>query len=275
MGNGVLLIVLSLILQLFIAADTNRLLKNYTKVSEKTYLYNFEVSVGEYYQFLKAKKYHIDLLPDTSIFNDTVTFGNQIIPLGFSKEYFSAKYKDYPIIGITTNQAEQYCEWLLYSKTIEGSNIKEIRLPTVSEYFSTLYNNPLTVEFREDDDCKFILTNSSDENHWTDLCFFDLSKTIANGRFIENLSGVQDGYVHLCPVKAYSNEMNNLLGNVSELVYSRHKGSLIIPVGNNFSGNVSYMGKLYNPSYLTWDENLISLKNSSARIGFRYVIVLK
>jgi formylglycine-generating enzyme required for sulfatase activity len=267
------------ILFLFIGANTNKQLKNFTRLSDKTYMYNFEVSVDEYSQFLRASNYQAQLLPDTSVFRDTATIGNQIIPEGFAKEYFSERYGSYPIIGITPFQAEQYCRWLLSSGKMQGS-IQDVRLPTLNEYYSALYRQPMTVEFRQDDDFKFIRTNNPDDNQWTDLCHYDLNNTISDEHFNENTSGMQDGYVHLCPVNIYSrNTINNLLGNVSELVYLKNKGSMVIPVGNSFAGKLTYTGKLTNPSYHTWDDGLISSKSlwnsPSARIGFRYVVVLK
>ncbi|ABG60204.1 SUMF1/EgtB/PvdO family nonheme iron enzyme [Cytophaga hutchinsonii] len=276
MKKKYLLTVLAIILLLFINARNNIVLTDFTKVREKTYIYNFEVSIEEYYKFLKDNNYQTELLPDTTVFKDTSVFGTQIIPYGFSKEYFSLKFNKYPAVGISSKQAEQYCKWLFASGKIKGE-IKEIRLPNINEHYSALYHQTINVEFEQNGNSMFIQANNNDDNQWTDLNHFDLSKTFFNNMFNENLSGIQDGYVHLCPINAYyKNKIVNLLGNVSEWVYV---DSLIVPVGNNFSGELGYCNRLSNPSYCTFDKSLITSNDiwdkPSAKIGFRYVVVMK
>lgn len=288
MKHKLIQVLLLVFLSINVQAQGNYSSTDFTKVSDKILMYNYEVSMNEYLLFLKDKNYQSNLLFDKSVFNDTAIFGNQMIPDGFADKYFAviSDFGNYPVVGVTAIQAEEYCKWLTNKLNTQGSykgKIKEIRLPTLSEYYVTLLKEEMEVVFYPENDSysKFNRTNSNDPNQYTNLTTIDLTKIITKqGEFNENLSGNMDAYTHLCPTNVYNiNGCRSLIGNVSEFVYIKQQGTSIIPIGNNYSGEIRYNGKLSNPFYFAYDESILANKENwyiaSAKVGFRFVIVFK
>lgn len=273
MKKRIVYIVILLLLIFGFKSEKN--LTDFTKITDKIFMYNFEVSVGEYYIFLKANNFDAMLMPDTSVFCESDIFKEQLIANTFTKEYFSDKYKDFPIVGITPKQAVEYLKWLKLSNK-SFMNVKEIRLPNLNEYYSVLFNDTIKVNFLQNGKCKFLRNNNLDENQSTNICNYLLNQTIVKGGFIQNNSGYLDGYVFLSPVDSYySKKINHLMGNVSEWVYYN---SNIVPIGGNYASKIQYDSNLGNPYYLTWDDEIISsfenINKPSTKIGFRFVLVL-
>lgn len=185
------------------------------------YIGKYEVSVGDYMEFCKATGDSINR-------PDTLTFcrdffdekkGYCFVPNEpVAKMYFwHPKLRDYPICGVTFEQAQRYCEWK--QKKLEEQLAKydlkgwklliSIRLPTASELeYAQAVGSP-----------------------WMETYFEDYRKELEKRRDNTNTSGGmdandmvlipsdQDGFSQLAPVKTYQpNEVGiyNSLGNVAE-----------------------------------------------------------
>lgn len=90
--------------------------------------------LGSPYDFLNT--YIVNIYPDTTCWvNDFPNANNEI----YARFYFSNKdYKDYPVVGVTWEQANAYCAWRTERmKRILGSdynNEQPFRLPTEAEW---------------------------------------------------------------------------------------------------------------------------------------------
>jgi formylglycine-generating enzyme required for sulfatase activity len=105
---------------------------------ESFYMYNHEVSNGEYCEFLRLLKQedtamYRKMLPDTLVWR---------LPLAYNEPYVEyylrhPAYSNYPVVGVTHDQAEYYCQWLTgqYAK-LEKRKFKTavFRLPTVAQW---------------------------------------------------------------------------------------------------------------------------------------------
>lgn len=255
-------------------AQRNALKNNFFKINDSLYVSN-EISVKEYLTFIEDKSFNKEYMFDETVFTDTVTFPNQIISANFSGKYFSknGSYANFPMIGISYYQAMAYCTWLK-EKLINSGNvgIKIIRLPTVDEYLSILLRDTIKSVYKADKDTLHLFQriNEIDENTYTDVNSINLSCEILQQ---ENLSGLQDGYLHLASVVS-NKEFCNIIGNVSEYAYS---DSEVLIWGNNFSGKAMYRNNLSTPQIMLYDSQLITLADKtfkSVKVGFRIVIIL-
>ena len=111
-----------------------------TLFADETEISNF--SWQEYEFFIKTKygvnsKEHVATLPDTNVWRDKSTFNEPYV-----KYYYRhPAYKDYPVVGISYEQAKGYCKWrtervktfLSIKQDFKHQNF-EYRLPTTSEW---------------------------------------------------------------------------------------------------------------------------------------------
>lgn len=102
------------------------------------YLCNHEVSNLEYREFINSvRKDSGDLykkfLPDTSLWNDALTYGQEYIEWYFRHP----AYNNYPVVGITHEQAKAYCAWLT-KKYMDNEKRKfknaVFKLPTINQW---------------------------------------------------------------------------------------------------------------------------------------------
>lgn len=240
--------------------------KDFTKISDKVLIYNYEVSSKEYNLFLKSTNYDIQYLPNKLVLKDTSIL-NSYNELGNSYFIFDT-LSLYPITGLKANQAESFCNWLntyLNTKSVFKGKIKTVRLPTLSEYYSVLLNYTINADYVDNS----VIRLNEEPNMETPLMYKDVYKKTFNE---ENLSGYIDGYIWLKP-NTKSKEIVNLIGNVSEMVYTNSSFIKIIPIGNNFSGKIYYANyKRSNPIISLFDDKL---PLTSLKVGFRFVIEYK
>jgi formylglycine-generating enzyme required for sulfatase activity len=103
-------------------------IEKFVQISNTLYISKTEVSVSEFAEFYKSK-YNTNFDFNEKIWLNTKQ--NQ----AYSEVYFSNEnYKDYPIVGIDKNIADDYCNWL--GKKLSNQYNKNIvcRLPTVKEW---------------------------------------------------------------------------------------------------------------------------------------------
>lgn len=107
--------------------------KSFGKIKSGLYMNKYEVSNGDYHLFLSSLAH--DPAAYKAAYPDTAVWA-RISPL--ASLYFNhAAYAKYPLVGITYENALQYCQWLtdIYNAD-EGRKFKRVifRLPTREEW---------------------------------------------------------------------------------------------------------------------------------------------
>lgn len=211
------------------------------KISERIYVCETEVSNREYREFLNAllaanatDKY-AKCLYDSARWKDALTFATPLI------EYYHrhVAYNDYPVVNITKQAMEYYCEWLAekYEHTV-GKKFKKVvfRLPTDGEYKKMII--PFSV--------KEVNTKKAGQKL--------PQANVKDDQMIKN------GETELtAPVYAYkpnSLGLYNTIGNVSEV---SQEGKI---AGGNFTISLADCISGQHQTYTLPD----------ARVGFRYVM---
>jgi formylglycine-generating enzyme required for sulfatase activity len=102
------------------------------------YIFNHEVTNGEYQMFIEDVKskdtaYYKQMLPDTLVWRDRYSYSEPMVDYYFRHPAF----RNYPVLGISYEQAESYCKWLT-AKYMNEVNRKfkqvEFQLPTIAEW---------------------------------------------------------------------------------------------------------------------------------------------
>lgn len=90
--------------------DSVNFVKSCHKIkTDAFFVYNKEISNQEYREFINSVK-NSSMLPDTNSWNTDFEFAFND-PM--RQYYFShPRYEDYPVVGISQNQALAYCQWL-------------------------------------------------------------------------------------------------------------------------------------------------------------------
>lgn len=103
------------------------------EIESGLYASRFEVSLLDYREFLAAHPDQVqDLRPDTTCWETT---GDYMSPI--SETYFHhPAFENYPVVGITYQQAQAYCEWLtdVYGENNPGLPKITFRLPSEAEW---------------------------------------------------------------------------------------------------------------------------------------------
>jgi len=102
------------------------------------YIYKYEVSNGEYLEFvndLKQKDTMLSkqMLPDTLVWREKSSFLEPFVEYYFRHP----AYSNYPVVGVTHEQAEFYCKWLTEKYQKEGKRKfknAEFKLPTIHQW---------------------------------------------------------------------------------------------------------------------------------------------
>lgn len=133
-----------------------------------------EVTNGEYKEFLSAIKIsdsskYLTLLPDTTVWRDQLAYNEP-----FVEHYFRhPAYNDYPVVGISKNQAEAYCLWLTVKINKEHPDLNlKARLPTKTEWIRA----------------------ARGEKNWA----YALGNSVRNekGMFLYNFKAIGDEFIH-------------------------------------------------------------------------------
>ena len=102
------------------------------------YIFNHEVTNGEYLEFIQDVKskdttFYKLLLPDTLVWRDRYSYSEPMVDYYFRHP----AYRNYPVLGVSYEQAESYCKWLT-QKYINENKRKfkqvEFKLPTIAEW---------------------------------------------------------------------------------------------------------------------------------------------
>jgi formylglycine-generating enzyme required for sulfatase activity len=181
---------------------------NDTLFADETEISNF--SWREYEWWISAKygvnsKEHIAALPDTMVWKETLSYNDPYV-----KHYYRhPAYKNYPVVGISYEQAVDFCKWrtdrvkmfLTRKKDFTNQNF-EYRLPTKAEW-----------ERLAETSASFLSNNGKDKKGTYQL---NCVNPLLNGDCLATGTGDLTS-----PVKSYEKnflELYNLLGNVAEMV---------------------------------------------------------
>ncbi len=198
------------------------IMENFIRVEPKLYACKFETTNADYQAFLQDIKQRrpdlqYSLLPDTAKWNN-----GKKANLKLQKNYFSAKkYATYPMVNISYEQANFYCNWLTQQYHLNPNRtFKKVifRLPSRKEWNEAVYG-----------------LNTIDSFPWGNA-FVKKPKhlKIQNGK-------AKFPFVKKVNVKKFIQGKTTLyhaLGNVSEMVSS--KGDC---VGGNFASHPYYFSR--------------------------------
>jgi formylglycine-generating enzyme len=244
----------------------------------------YEMSNGEYTAYLNELKNQNQTAayqlakPDTSVWaNDSNLRYNE----PFVRYYFQhSGYKDYPLVGITHEQAFAYCNWLTQKTNNDPKRIFKkvfVRLPTKAEWkYAAGAGNPNRYypwkgEFLRDSkgvNIKYIgdenLIVDSEGNVVAGKCWTVVkSKTnneIDTIYYNYNYCSISNSSFVTTPTDSYyPNEFGlyNMGGNVGELLSDNQY------IGGDWS-NIAYYLRLNTPTR--------TLDKPKSTVGFRYVI---
>lgn len=287
---------------LYKEADPNKIGEEYVQSSVVTtkgfYMYPYEVSNLLYREFLYNLKVWNDslyplALPDTLVWREKLSYGEPYVEYYFRHP----AYSDYPVVGITHQQAKMYCEWLT-SKYMENPKRKyksvKFRLPTKYEWYAAtqldlrsekekIKNTIPNYEsgkifpwegfdiYRGDGQMRAncVRVNNStvvreyDTIYKTDGSFETKLKLVSYPQIDQGIDFSSVGYDIIAPAKSYwPNEAGiyNLGGNVEEMVeeYGITKG-----------------GSWYDTGYFLRNEVIETYKpenEATSQRGFRFVM---
>jgi sulfatase modifying factor 1 len=102
------------------------------------YIFNHEVTNGEYQAFIKDIQskdttFYKQMLPDTLVWRDRYSYSEPMVDYYFRHP----AYRNYPVLGVSYEQAEHYCKWLTQKYLSENKRKfkrVEFKLPTIAEW---------------------------------------------------------------------------------------------------------------------------------------------
>ena len=214
------------------------------------YIYKHEVSNGEYLEFLNELKQKDtslskQMLPDTLVWREKSSYLEPFV------EYYlrHPAYSNYPVVGVTHEQAEFYCKWLT-ERYMKESKRKfknvEFKLPTIEQWTYAakggLDNSPFPWEGFSMQNKKILVAGGGGRSH-------------------DGYSS--DGAMITAPVTSYKPNgygIYNMAGNVEE--YVNEKG---ISKGGSWKDTGYYLQN-------DVEEQYDSTNYASAERGFRFVM---
>jgi sulfatase modifying factor 1 len=255
---------------------------NFQKSVDSFYICRHEVSNGEYLEFVNdlytrdSALYKL-MLPDTLVWRERLTYSEP-----YSTHYFRhPAYRDYPVVGVSYEQAEKYCEWLT-EKYMNSPKRKyksvRFRLPEIAQWAMASGGRGRTFPFGEHlqnekgqalANFKVFLQGSisrvqlpvklDGDTLQKRLYFIAHAELNKHNNLPE---GLESGFI-TTPVESYwpdKNGLYNLAGNVEE--YIREKG---YTKGGSWNDPGYYLQNLAEETY-------DSTNYTSAERGFRYVM---
>lgn len=201
---------------------------NFVKTCQKIntdafYIYNKEVTNQEYFEFVNEIK-NPTMLPDT---NSWITDFELSYNEPMRKYYFShPKYADYPVVGISQNQALVFCQWLQekINKALAESgkytdHVCFVSLPTDNQWESAFYYSYFKVKDSSWKAAWVIKDRLLETKEKYNLNFgVDLTKEGAELNYYSIDGGMYP--VRVNKYKPTKHGIYNLMGNVAEWTLS-------------------------------------------------------
>lgn len=231
--------------QIFSQVDMSKSL--FAKINDSIYIYKFEVSNRLYTTFLNSFEFN----KDKRFKIDTTQWLNKEHHNVTHAEYYHKhlSFKDYPVVNISYESAQQFCLWLTSEYNKKNKQKKVIfRLPTEDEWKQAAKAGKAGAKFGW---ISNETINERNEKYGNYNCEKDTSLFINN----ENILNKIRSYV--------PNEFGifNMSGNVSEMILDKN----FVKGGDWFHCYENCM----IDSFLLWDGI------PKPYIGFRFVMVFK
>ena len=230
---------------------------DFVKFDDSLYVLKFEVTNGEYKQFIDHLKNestieHLkDLLPDSTLWTEKFDYSfNEPFEYMY---YWHPAYNNYPVVNISKKAMEKFCGWLTeqYQSNPKRTFKKVIfRLPTEKEWM--LFASPLpdhrlpwfgNFSYRVNGKNEIIYrANLKYKNYASDSCDYVQDKALicaSVGQYPENRMGIYD-----------------IIGNVAELT----------------SDNTIKGGSWYNTLTDCYIDKTQNYDLPDPRVGFRLVM---
>jgi len=235
------------------------------EIYEHVYMRDTEVTNFDYLEYLsymKSKVAHdeyLSLLPDTTVWRTEYSYNEPFVEYYFRHP----AYRDYPIVGLTKIQVEQYCYWLSMILTENNRNNADsnidsvlVRLPTDTEWTwaakggHDYYEYPWEGHNLRMEDKKF-------------QGMIRANFVRGKGDYMGLAGALNDNADITAPVRSYwPNDFGlyNCAGNVAEMVADR---------------DVAKGGSWYSSGYDIRVNSEIPFTKPSSQIGFRYLVEVK
>lgn len=193
---------------------------------------------------------------------------NQILAPKYVQYYFNhPAYQNYPVVNITRQQAEKYCEWLtqVWRRNTGNENIL-FRLPTHTEFLRAANGSAITRPYAWE--APFL--RRADGKFQCNFLAIDagaISRDVETGKLI--VQDIHLDYMELggsnyadltAPVRSFwPNEFGiyNLNGNVSEMVFEQ---------------NIAVGGDWNSPGYDIRNQSTKKFTEANPMVGFRPVM---
>lgn len=228
------------------------------KVGENLFVDDTEITNNEYRQFLQENPTLTDIKPDSNIWNGVGDFENPLSEFYYSHPAFD----DYPVVGITYEQALKFCEWRTqlqneYARSRETRGKKAIfylfRLPTEAEWEEIATNLNPNAKYAGGWETP---KNKKGEYHFNFVAQTDTAKDYLVDNFAYTNSVKEKIFI------SYQNKIYGLAGNVSEVVeekgiakggsWNSPKENCTIKVRESYEGATAWIGfrcvaEIYQP----------------------------
>ncbi|WP_430404400.1 formylglycine-generating enzyme family protein [Fluviicola sp.] len=244
------------------------IIDNDTIACEGFFMSKMEVSNFNYQEYLddlkkagKMDEYKLALV-DSAKWNSTYFQGDKYV-----QHYFNHKaYKNYPVVNLTRQQAEKYCEWLtqVWRKYTQNPSLV-FRLPKRTEFLRAANGTSLYRPYAWD----FPYLRSQKGKMMANFLRIDggaITRDTVTGKFRIAINdfdflGNEAEYADVtAPVQSYlPNEFGvyNLNGNVSEMVQEK---------------NIAVGGDWYSPGYDIRNQSTKKFTEANPMVGFRPVM---
>lgn len=226
---------------------------------DRVFMSATEVTNFSYQEFLSHQKKGTDLsglLPDTLVWRDKIGYGEPYVEYYFRHP----AYRDYPVVGVSKEQAEAFCLWLSkqltdFYRVNDKSDIDSVvvRLPTKREWMDAAKGGHDYYEYPwEGHDLR--ITEGKNQG--------DIRANFVRGKgdYMGIAGSLNDNADVTAPVKSYwPNDygLYNCAGNVAEMISD---------------DNVAMGGSWRSSGYDIKVTSEMNALEPSSQIGFRYLV---
>lgn len=226
---------------------------------DRVFMSATEVTNFSYQEFLNHQKKGIDLshlLPDTLVWRDKIGYGEPYVEYYFRHP----AYRDYPVVGVSKEQAEAFCLWLSkqltdFYRVNDKSDIDSVvvRLPTKREWMDAAKGGHDYYEYPWEGHNLRITEGKCQGNIRANF-------VRGKGDYMGVAGSLNDNADVTAPVKSYwPNDygLYNCAGNVAEMVSD---------------DNVAMGGSWRSSGYDIKVTSEMNALKPSSQIGFRYLV---